>query len=80
MPKLETSQDIFSLFEQIIYEEIRMFRPTMIFISYNGTINISENHFADIIRNCSIIADHRVILFPNFTHYFEEEEFHIDEE
>lgn len=52
----------------------------MIFLSYNGTINILEDHFSDIVRNCSIIAHHNVLLFPNFTHLFEPEEFRVDEE
>lgn len=45
----------------------------MIFISYNGQISILEDHFTDIVRNCSIIADHKVILFANFVHLFEDE-------
>lgn len=39
-PKLSTSQDIHTLFEQLIYEEIRAYKPTMIFISYNGQLNL----------------------------------------
>lgn len=32
------------------------------------------------MRNCSIISDYRVILFSNYTHFFEEEEINIGED
>ena len=38
----------------------------MIFVSYNGTLDIKEDHFNEIIKSLSIIADHKVCLFPNF--------------
>lgn len=52
----------------------------MIFISYNGQLNIVEEHFADIVRNCSVASDHRVVLFANFTHFFQEEPLVVSEE
>ena len=52
----------------------------MIFISYNDQLAINEDHFSDIIRQCSILADHRVILFPNFTNYYDFSEIQIVDE
>ena len=52
----------------------------MIFISYNGQLNISEDYFSDIVYQCSVIADHRVVLFPNFTHLFKQEEVPVSED
>ena len=52
----------------------------MVFISYNGQLNIGEDYFSDIIRQCSVMADHRVILFPNFTHFYRQSPMPIPED
>lgn len=52
----------------------------MMFVSYNGQLNLHEEHFGDIVRNCSIITDHRLVLFANFTHFFEQEELQLSED
>lgn len=67
MPEFGSSEDILFLFEQTIFSEIRDFVPNAIIVSYSGQLNIQEDHFNEIIRNLTIIADHRVMLFPNMT-------------
>ena len=44
--------------------------PNAIVVSYNGQLDIKEDHFNEIIRNMTIIADHRVLLFPNMSAIF----------
>lgn len=45
--------------------------PNAIIVSYSGQLDIKEDHFNEIIRNLTIIADHRVLLFPNMSGIFQ---------
>ena len=65
-PKLETSNDIYFLFQTVIFEEIRSFDPSFIIVSYNGFLGLSEEHWNEIVKNLTIIADHKVSLFVDF--------------
>ena len=40
-------------------------------MSYNGQLNVEEDYFIDIVRNLTILSHHKVILFPNFVHFFD---------
>lgn len=51
----------------MIYNEVRDYLPNTIIISYNGQLDIYEDHFNEIIRNLTIIGDHRLMLFPNMS-------------
>ena len=55
----------------MIYEEIRSFNPTIILISYNGLLDIKEDQFSEMVRNLTIMADHKILLFPNLSELFE---------
>lgn len=68
-----SSEDILFMFETILYDELRLFSPNTIIISYSGRLNISPPHFTSIISNLSIISDHRIVLFPNMCTLFNEE-------
>jgi hypothetical protein len=59
------------LFENVLFEEIRNFCPNIIMINYNGTLHVNEENFSKIIRTLTIISDHRIVLFPNFSNLFE---------
>ena len=65
-PKLETSNDIYFLFQTVIFEEIRSFDPSFVIVSYNGYLNLSEEHWNEIVKNLTIIADHKICLFVDF--------------
>lgn len=65
-PILETSHDIFFLFQTIIFEQIRSFDPDFVIVSYNGFLNINEDHWNEIVKNLTIIANHKISLFVDF--------------
>ena len=60
------------LFDQIIFEEIRNFSPSVILFNYGDIYNLKENHFNYLIQNLTDIADHRIILFPDFINLFDD--------
>jgi hypothetical protein len=69
-PKMNSSHDINFLFHHIIYNQVQQYRPNIIFISYNGELVLEKDHWNDIVRNMTILAHHKVILFTNLTGLF----------
>lgn len=65
-PILQTSTDIYFLFQTVIFEEIRSFNPNFIMVSYNGYLNINEDHWNEIVKNLTIIADHKICMYVDF--------------
>ncbi len=54
------------MFQTVIFEEIRSFDPAFIVVSYNGYLNLAEEHWSEIVKTLTVIADHRVSLFVDF--------------
>ena len=50
--------------------QIREFNTTMILISYGGRIHIQDHHFVQMVQEFTKIANYKLMLFPNLTTAF----------
>jgi len=42
-----------------------------VIVSYNGELDLKEQDFNEIIKDLTVLADHRVVLFTNMTGLFQ---------
>jgi hypothetical protein len=41
-----------------------------VIVSYNGELDLKEQDFRSILKDLTVLADHRVVLFTNMTGMF----------
>ncbi len=49
-------------------------------VSYNGYLNLADEHWSEIVKTLTVIADHRVSLFVDFVDKLGAEEDEEEEE
>lgn len=60
--------------------QVEEWRPELVLISYNGSLDLKEDDFAAMMRDITVLCDHRVMLFTNMTGLFREPESVMEEE
>lgn len=53
------------MMEEIVYNQIREFNPTLIIVSQSGKPMIQSHHFESIIKELCLISNMRVILYTH---------------
>ena len=74
IPVFESSEDIRWLWEEVVVGQVEEWRPEVIIVSYNGSLELKEGDFAAIMRSLTVLCDHRIMLFTNMTGLFKEPE------
>ena len=51
----------------------------MVIVSYNGFLDVREEDFEAIVRDLTVLSDHKLVLFPNLSAMHQRSEAFLDE-
>lgn len=71
LPLMNDSGDIRWLWDEVISGQVEEWGPQLVIVSYNGLLDIAEEDFKAIMKDLTILCDHRMILFTNMTGLFQ---------